>query len=109
MKLPDGAPDFTIVGAGHSILHAASNFHGRAIFSCKGCQRIRFTNFAIDGNRPALERPMPLAPTDKSFASVFPSNGILIEDSDGLSVEHVDFTNITNFAAIISHSKNVWI
>ncbi len=109
MKLPDGAHDVTIAGDGHSILHAAPNFHGRAIFSCKGCQRIHFTNFAVDGNRQGLERPMPLAPTDKSFASVFPNNGILIEDSDGLSVEHVDFTNITNFAVIISHSKNVFI
>src|ERR1700722_9753998 len=109
MKLPDGAHDVTIVGDGHSILHAASKFQGRAIFSCKGCQRIDFANFSIDGNRQALERPMPSAPTDKSFASVFPNNGILIEDSDGLSVEHVDFTNITNFAVIISHSKNVFV
>src|SRR5580704_9433410 len=109
LKLPDGAHDVRIVGDGHSILHTASNFHGRAIFSCKVCQRIHFTDFAIDGNRQALERPMPLAPTDKSFASVFPNNGILIEDSDGIALDHVDFTNITNFAVIISGSKNVFV
>ena len=51
IRLPDGAHDLTITGDGHSILHAASNFHGRAIFSCKGCHRIHFTNFSIDGNR----------------------------------------------------------
>jgi Right handed beta helix region len=109
LKLPDGAHDLTITGDDHSSLHAAANFRGRAIFSCKGCQRIHFSNFSIDGNRKALERPMPLPPTDKTFASIFPNNGIFIEDSDGVSVEHVDFQDITNFAALVSHSKNVVI
>ena len=48
-------------------------------------------------------------PPTRTFASVFPNNGILIEDTDGVSIDHVDFTNITNFAALISHSKNVAI
>ena len=52
---------------------------------------------------------MPFAPSDKTFASVFPNNGILIEDSDGVSIDHVDFANITNFAALVTHSKNVAI
>ncbi|MGD0132474.1 MAG: right-handed parallel beta-helix repeat-containing protein [Bryobacteraceae bacterium] len=108
IKLPEGAHDVMITGHG-STLHVAANFQGRAIFSCQGCQRIHFANFAIDGNRAALEKPMPFAPSAKSFASVFPNNGILIEESDGVSIEHVDFANITGFAALISHSKNVTI
>jgi Right handed beta helix region len=108
LRLPDGAHDVIIVGD-HSTLHAARNFHGRAIFSCRNCRRITFRNFVMDGNRAALDQPMPLPPTDKSFASVFPTNGILIEDGDGVSVEHVDFANITNFAVLVSHSKNILI
>lgn len=108
LKLPEGAHDLTVVGD-HSTLHAASDFRGRAILSCRNCRHIAFRNFAMDGNRAALERRVPLAPSDKSFASVFPDNGILIEESDGVSIEHVDFGNISNFAALISHSKNVWI
>ena len=108
IKLPEGAHDVVISGHG-STLHVAANFQGRAIFSCQGCRRIHFANFAIDGNRAALEKPMPFAPSGKSFASVFPNNGILIEESDGVSIEHVDFANITGFAALISHSKNVTI
>ncbi len=109
IRLPDGAHDLTITGDGHSILHAASNFHGRAIISCKGCLRIHFTNFSIDGNRAALERPTPVPPTGSRFADFFLHNGILIEDSDGLAVDHVDFANITNFAVLVAHSKNVLI
>jgi len=108
LKLPEGAHDLTIVGD-NTTLHASSSFHGRAMLSCRNCRRISFRNFVIDGNRPALERPMPLPPTDKSFASVFPNNGILIEDSDGVALDHVDFANITNFAVLIAHSKNVLI
>lgn len=108
MKLPDGAHDVVIAGD-HTTLHATANFQGRAIFSCHGCSRIHFTNFSIDGNRAALEKPLPFAPSDKTFASVFPNNGILIEDADSVTIDHVDFSNITNFAALISHSKHVAI
>lgn len=106
IRLADGAHDLIITGD-HSTLHAAADFQGRAVFSCRGCRRIRFTNFSIDGNRAALEKPLPFAPSDKTFASVFPNNGILIEDAEGVTIDHVDFANITNFAALVSHSRNV--
>jgi hypothetical protein len=108
IRIPDGAHDLTIAGD-HTTLRAASNFHGRAILTCHGCLRITLRDFAIDGNRAALAKPLPLAPTDKTFSSVFPNNGILFEDTDGLTVGQVDFQNITNFAALISHSRNVAI
>jgi hypothetical protein len=108
IKLPDGAHDLTIVGD-HTTLRAVSNFHGRAILSCHNCRQISFRNFAIDGNRLALEKPTPMPPSDKSFASFFSDNGILIEDTDGVSIERVDFANVTNFAALISRSKNIVI
>jgi hypothetical protein len=106
IRLPDGAHDLTIVGD-HSTLRAAGNFHGRAIFSCHGCRQISFRNFAIDGNRQALEKPLPLPPTDQSFASFFPDNGILIEGSDGLSADHLDFEHISGFAILVNHSSNI--
>ncbi len=43
----------------------------------------------------------------KSFASFFPNNGILIEGSDGLSVDHLDFVNISSFAILVNHSNNI--
>ncbi len=77
------APRPIFTGAPSSVATAAS--------------RIRFTNFSIDGNRAALEKPLPFAPSDKTFASVFADNGILIEDSDGLAVDHVDFAEHRQF------------
>lgn len=108
LKLAAGAHDLTIDGAG-ATLHASRKFTGRAILSCQGCRNIAIRNLAIDGNRAALERPIPLAPTDIPFSRFYPSNGILIEDTDGLSVEHVDFRNMANFAMIVSQSRHVLI
>jgi hypothetical protein len=106
LRIPAGAHDLTIVGD-RTTLRAASNFRGRAVLSCKGCRRIAFRNFAIDGNRASLEKPLPLPPSDKTFATFYPNNGILIEDTDGLEMDHVDFTNIVNFAVLVNHSRDV--
>ena len=108
IRLPDGAHDLTVIGD-RSTLRAASNFRGRAILSCHNCRRITFRNFGIDGNRKATERPMPMPPTDKSFASFFPGNGVLIEDADGFSTDHLDFTRIAGFAILVNHSRNILI
>ena len=106
IKIPEGAHDLTIVGD-NSTLRAASNFRGRAILSGHHCQRIEFRNFAIDGNRQALEKHAPLPPSGESFANFFTDNGILIEDTDGFSVDHLDFTHIASFAILVSHSSKV--
>jgi hypothetical protein len=106
LKLPNGAHDLTIIG-NDTVLRVSPKFQGRAVLSCKDCRRITLRNFTIDGNRQALEKPMPMAPSDKSFASFYSNNGVLMEGADGLSVDHVDFVNITNFAILVNHSKNV--
>lgn len=108
LRLPEGAHDLTIIGAaGGTTLHATANFHGRAILSCHGCRNISLGNFAVDGNRAALEKPVPVAPTDRTFAETFANNGILIEETVGLSADHVDFANIAGFAILVNHSREV--
>ncbi|MGD0437403.1 MAG: right-handed parallel beta-helix repeat-containing protein [Bryobacteraceae bacterium] len=106
LRLPNGAHDLTVIGD-QSVLRASPAFRGRAILSCRNCRRIKFANFSIDGSRPALEKPRPMAPTDKPFSAVFPDNGILIEDTEGLEIDHVDFTRIANFAVLVSHSRGI--
>ncbi len=108
IRLPEGAHDLTVIGD-HSTLRAASNFQGRAILSCHKCRGITFRNFAMDGNRDAIARPMSLPPTDKSFASFYSGNGILMEDTDGFSVDHLDFTHVAGFAILANHSRNISI
>ncbi|HYL73875.1 MAG TPA: right-handed parallel beta-helix repeat-containing protein [Bryobacteraceae bacterium] len=106
LRLPDGAHDLTIVGD-HTVLRVSPKFQGRAVISCKDCRRLNLRNFAIDGNRQVLEKPLPMAPSDQAFSRFYPNNGALIENTDGLVVDHVDFTGITNFAVLVNHSKDV--
>jgi len=106
IRLPDGTHDLTIQG-NQTTLRAAADFTGRALFTCRACRNITIQNLAIDGNRSALEKPVPLAPTDVPFSHFYRNNGILIEDATGFRLERVDFANIANFALIVSHSNGV--
>ena len=108
LKLPDGSHDLTISGV-ETTLHASNQFRGRALLSCTRCRNITIRNLSFDGNRGALEKPMPLPPTDLPFSRFYPNNGILIDDASGLMLEHIDFENMANFAIIVSQSRHVAI
>ena len=41
--------------------------------------------------------------------SFYPNNGILIEDADGVAMDHVDFINVANFAILVNHSHDVFL
>src|SRR5437016_3217048 len=108
LRIPDGAHDLKIYGA-QTILRASRDFHGRAILTCRGCRNIEFHDLAIDGNRAALERPLPLTPGNKPFAEVYSNNGILLENARGIAIDRVKITNVANYAILISHSSDIFI
>jgi len=106
IRIPEGAHDLKIVG-NHSLLHASAGFQGRAVLSCHNCRSIELRDFTIDGNRAALEKPMPMPPSNVSFARFYGNNGILIENSRGVRIANAQFKNITNFAVLVSASGAV--
>jgi len=108
LRIPDGAHDLKIYGA-NTTLRASRDFRGRAVLSCRGCRNIEFHDLAIDGNRAALERPLPLTPGDKPFATFYPNNGILLENTRGVAIDHVKIANVANYAILISHSSDIFI
>jgi len=108
LALPDGAHDVEISGAG-SILRAANDFRGRAIFSSKSGTRIRFRDFRIDGNRDAIEQRTGLPDFSTPFHRFTVNNGILIEDAAEVAISGVSFKQIAGFGILVSHSKHVRI
>lgn len=106
IRMPDGAHDVTIIGQG-TTLRAAANFHGRAILSCHACRNIELRELTIEGNPAAPNKALPLPPTDHTFASFFPDNGVLIEDSDHFSADHLNFSHIAGFAILVNHSRDI--
>jgi len=110
LVIPDGTRDLEIVGAPEgTVLRAADSFEGRALLVCRRGSNIRLRNFAMDGNREALELPLGLPPSDVAFADFYPTNGVLADEVTSLTVSEMEFRNIVNFAILVARSKEVAI
>ena len=109
IRLPDGTHDLTIVGALHTTLRASNAFSGRALFTCKHCRDLIFRDFAVDGNRDALEQRQSPPPGNLAFAKYFRNNGILVEESDRVTFQKLHFRNIASFAILVKTSQHVLI
>jgi hypothetical protein len=96
-----GAPSGTVV-------RAASDFHGRALIVVRG-DHVLLRDFALDGNRAALEVRAGLPGYDVPFARFTPNNGVLAEGVSQLAIEHLDFREIAGFAILVSRSHGVTI
>ena len=108
LALPAGAHDLEIAGD-RSALRLAGDFRGRAVFTVKSGARIRFRDFTVYGERGALEQRLGLPPSDVPFRRFTSSNGILIEDSDSVSISGVSFREVAGFPILVSASKAVRI
>jgi parallel beta-helix repeat protein len=106
--IPEGAQDVEVIGDG-STLHAAGDFHGRAIFAVKSGAHIRFRRFTIDGNRDALEQRVGLPGSNTPFRNFTVNNGILIEGVTDVKISDVTFRQVAGFAILVSGSKQVRI
>ncbi|HLM98674.1 MAG TPA: right-handed parallel beta-helix repeat-containing protein [Bryobacteraceae bacterium] len=110
IDIPTGATDIEIRGAASgSTLRASNQFQGRAIFSCERTSRIRFANFAIDGNRLALEQRSGLPGFSTPFARFTKGNGILAVGVASLKISDVQFVNVPGFAIVVSRSRDIAI
>lgn len=108
MTLAPGAHDLEIAGDA-TMLKASDQFRGRAVLVVEGAQRIRLRDFAIDGNRERLARPLDMAPPENAFRVWYPSNGLLADRVEGLEAAGLFLANIVNFPMLISRSKGVRI
>ena len=106
LVLPDGTHDLDISGNG-TTLRASPHFHGHALLACRACRDVTIHNLSIDGNRPAIHRPLSLPSSNQTFASSFDNNGLLFVGGDTLTVSSVHFTNIPAFALLANASTNV--
>jgi len=98
IELPSGVSDLEIHGdASGSTVRASDHFRGRAVFVCERSNNVRFTNFAIDGNRDDLEQRSGLRGFSTPFARFTPGNGILAIGMASLTISNVRFTNMPGF------------
>ena len=94
--------------AGGTTLRMAADFQGRAVFVVNG-GNVRLHDFAIEGNRLALEVRAGLPPSNVPFARFTRNNGILADGADRLTIERVTFRAIAGFAILVSTSREIAI
>lgn len=90
-----------------AVLRAAAGFRGQALLVCRGCSHVRFSGFAIDGNRSALEVRQGLPPSNVTFSQFTSNNGILVEGANDVRIQDVNFSEISGFAVLASRSRGV--
>jgi len=108
LTLAPGAHDLAISGSG-TRLKAADNFKGRAMLVLEDAERIHLHDFAIDGNRGKLAKPLEMAPAENAFRVWYPNNGILANKVAGLQIEGLELSDVVNFPILISQSSKVRI
>ena len=102
------AKDLIIRGApGGSTLRASSRFEGKALIHLRGGVRITLRDFAIDGNRLALEKPIGFPPSEVPFVEFYQANGIVAENTRELAIENVQLRQIANYAVLVAASRQV--
>lgn len=109
LALREGAHDLEIVGGKETILRLAKDFRGRAMFTSKSGARIRFRDFAIDGERESLEQRTGLPNYQTPFRAFTRSNGILVENGSEVTISNVQFREVAGFPILVSGSKKVRI
>lgn len=107
LRIPDGAHDLEIAGTPSTVLRAAPDFQGRAIFACSHCQRVRVHGFTIDGNRAAFSQPVEMAPPENALRLMYMRNGLWFDQSQSIAITDVNFRYITNFPILISRSSDI--
>src|SRR3954447_3636687 len=88
-----------------STLVASATFHGRAIVVLES--RAAVENLSIDGNRGKLSRALPIAPSDRTFATFYPNNGILTIGTQEVTIRNVKLANVANFAVLASGVRSI--
>jgi hypothetical protein len=106
LTLARGAHELTIIGS-NTTLKAADHFHGRAILCGDDVKHIRLVGFSVDGNRAVLTKPLEMAPPENQFRIYYPNNGILFDRVQSLEISDVHFSNIVNFAVLVSRGAEI--
>ncbi len=111
LEIRPGASGVTIRGhAGGSLIQFGEHFSGKAAILARDASNLRFSGFAIDGNRGS-PRPTPvyLPPSDVTFADFYQNNGIVALNTTGLVIEELDLSRISGFPILVSASRDVLI
>jgi len=108
LTIAPGAHDLEIVGD-RSILKAAAGFKGAAILRIDRARNIRLHDFSVDGNREESRKQVDMVPPENALRVWYADNGILADRTEGLAINGVRLSHVTNFPILVSRSSSVRI
>jgi len=103
----DGANNLTLIGNGRNVLRVAAP--GKAALIIHNSKNVRLENFTIEGNRDQVSRRFALPPSDQPMARFNDHNGVLIENSEQVTVEKLTVRNVASYAILVTRSKDVTV
>jgi len=110
VRIPPAASVIEIRGHSRgSTVRLAPDFSGKAAFVADHVSGIIFKSFILEGNRTDLHSDRYLPPDGSSFASYYDDNGIVITNSQDLTVAEVVFKDIRSFPLLVTASARVRI
>jgi len=101
-------PHTEVRGVAGTVLMAASDFQGRALIVVTG-DDVLLRDFAVDGNRAALEVRAGLPAYDTPFARFTKANGVLADGASRLRIQDLQFRHVAGFAVLASRVRGVAI
>jgi hypothetical protein len=108
IRVPEGAHDLVVAGNPKgTTVRAAPGFQGRALIVCERAKNVRIMDFAVDGGRGGIPAKAGLPPSDVPFARFYRNNGILVDETDRLTVSRIRFANVWAFPLLVSRSSRV--
>src|SRR5262245_35103758 len=100
----DGAKNVTLRGPDTKL---RMRFEGEAAIILRKVQNVQLEEFAIEGNRETANGRVELPPSDQPMARWNKNNGILIEDSGGVTVRKLTIRMVPGYAVLVNHSRDV--
>ena len=110
LRVPRGGKTTEIRGHGiGTTVRLAKDFSGKAVFLADGVSHVAFKSFILEGNRASLQSDRYLPPDGTAFSDYYSDNGIVITNSQDVTVSDVTFRNIRGFPLIVGASSQVTI
>jgi hypothetical protein len=102
----ENADGLTIRGNGARL---KVDFNHDAAIVIRNSNNVRLENFTLIGNREAEDRRFGLPPSDQPMARWNKNNGILVEQSTGVTLEKLTVREVVSYPILVNNSRKVTV
>lgn len=99
----EGATNLVIRGEGTRL---RATFDGRALLIIRKSKSVRVENVSFDGNREKHTVKFGLPPSDQPMAAWNKNNGVLVEDSDDVTLRKLTIRNVVSYPVLVNKSRH---